>query len=191
MSLLLLFNQPSGGGGGSINASASQNIPDFAQAATTAVIISALENETVPQFGQTAAAAAIIAASEDETVPAFGQAATGTTESPAPVALMPASRVVIVNLGRSLSWPFKDPDDILDYYVDWSNALDEEGDTISSSTWIIPTGITKNSDTKADLVSAIWLSGGTIGQRYSLTNRIVTSGGRTMDQTVKIKIKAK
>jgi len=89
----------------------------------------------------------------------------------------------------SLVWPFKDPDEILDYQVDWILRLGT--DTISTSTWTVPTGITKTTDTKTNTATTIWLSGGTIGVSYELTNRVVTAGGRTMDQSVKLKIKAK
>jgi hypothetical protein len=82
-------------------------------------------------------------------------------------------------------WPDKDPDDVVDYGLDWS-ALGT--DTISTSTWIVPTGITRNSDSKTDLGTTIWLQGGTIGQTYELTNRIVTAGGRTLDATVELTV---
>lgn len=91
----------------------------------------------------------------------------------------------------ALTWPNKDPDEVLDYQIDWSSRLGDS-DTISSSSWpTIPAGITKDSDSKTDTVTTIWLSGGTLDETYELTNRIVTIGGRTMDQSVKIKIKAK
>ena len=40
----------------------------------------------------------------------------------------------------SLNWPDKDPDEVLDYCLDWSDRLGSS-DTISTSTWIVPTGI--------------------------------------------------
>lgn len=89
----------------------------------------------------------------------------------------------------ALKWPDKDPDEVLDYELDWTARLD--GDTISTSTWTAPAGITKNSDSHTTAVSKIWLSGGTLAVRYDLLNRITTAAGRTMDQTVSIKIKAK
>ena len=44
----------------------------------------------------------------------------------------------------ALEWDFKDPDEVLDYRVDWSARLD--GDTIASSTWEVLAGLTKDSD---------------------------------------------
>lgn len=89
----------------------------------------------------------------------------------------------------TLVWPNKDPDEVLDYVVDWADRLD--GDTIAESTWIVPDGITKVSDGHDDSTVTIWLSGGTIGTAYSLVNRIVTAAARTMDQTVRLKIRAR
>jgi hypothetical protein len=87
------------------------------------------------------------------------------------------------------SWDPKDPDEILDYHVDWSERLDT--DTIDTSTWDVPSGITKMTDSTTTTISTIWLSGGTIGESYIFTNHINTAGGREMDQSVKLKVKSK
>jgi len=76
----------------------------------------------------------------------------------------------------------KDPDAVLDYLWDWTSWL-QTGETITTSTFIVPTGITKNSDTNTATTCTIWLSGGTIGATYKITNRIVTSAGRTNDRS--------
>ena len=81
---------------------------------------------------------------------------------------------------------FKDPDSVMDFAVDWSDWLDS--DTISTSTWAVPTGITNDTDTNTTTVATIWLSGGTIGKQYTLTNRIVTAAGRTADRSFKLKM---
>lgn len=78
----------------------------------------------------------------------------------------------------------KDPDAVLDYLVDWTDWL--AGDTIVTSTWIVPTGITKDTDTKTATAARIWLSGGTAETVYLVTNRVVTAGGRTNDRTLDI-----
>lgn len=80
----------------------------------------------------------------------------------------------------------KDPDSVLDYVIDWSDWLD--GDTISTSTWATPSGITKDSDSNNTTTTTIWLSGGTLGKTYRITNRIVTAAGRTADETFKVKM---
>ena len=72
---------------------------------------------------------------------------------------------------------FKDPDAIVDYGIAWAAWL--VLDTIATSTWTVPTGITKVSDTFTTTQPTIWLSGGTIGVEYILDDKIVTAGGRT------------
>lgn len=80
----------------------------------------------------------------------------------------------------------KDPNAILDYQINWATWLGT--DTISSSSWTAPTGITKVSDTSTTTTTTIWLSGGTAGASYEVVNRIVTAGGRTEDRSITIRI---
>ena len=80
----------------------------------------------------------------------------------------------------------KDPSAILDYSIDWSLWLN--GDTIATSSWTVPTGLTKVSDTKNDSSTTVWLSGGTLGQTYTVTNRITTANGRTDERSIIIKV---
>ncbi len=89
----------------------------------------------------------------------------------------------------SLKWPNKDPDEVLDYVLDWTLRLD--GDVIASSIWEVPSQITKDSDNHDFITTTIWLSGGTEGDSVTVVNRITTAGDRTMDQSVIIKIKSK
>lgn len=83
----------------------------------------------------------------------------------------------------------KDPDEVLDYVRDW--ATDLAGDTIATSVWVVPAGITKNSDSHTTTTATIWLQGGTLDTDYALVNRITTAGGRTFDKTLRILIRAK
>jgi hypothetical protein len=85
-----------------------------------------------------------------------------------------------------LVWPSKDPDEVLDYQISWASRLVD--DTIATSVWTVPDGITKNSDEFAPQSTTIWLKGGTAKVNYFIQNRITTVGGRTMDQTVKLNI---
>lgn len=88
------------------------------------------------------------------------------------------------------SFSSKDPDEVLDYVVNWAARLATD-DTIATSTWTVPAGITKDSSSNTDTTTKVWLSGGTLGTTYTLLNRVTTVDGRTMDQSVKIKIAAK
>lgn len=81
----------------------------------------------------------------------------------------------------------KRPTAILDFEVDWSTWLN--GDTIGTSTWTVPNGITKNSDTKNDGTATIWLSSGVDGTTYPLINTIATPGGRTKPRTVTVQVR--
>jgi|DEB0MinimDraft_3_1074331.scaffolds.fasta_scaffold05934_3 hypothetical protein len=81
----------------------------------------------------------------------------------------------------------KDPDAVLDYSIDWNDWL-VGGEKITSSTWIVPSGITQDSASATDYVTTIWFSGGTEGVTYRVTNRIVTDDGRTDDRSFNIQI---
>jgi hypothetical protein len=80
----------------------------------------------------------------------------------------------------------KDPSAVLDYQTNWATWLGV--DTILTSTWTVPTGITKDSDTNTTTTCTIWLSGGTAGVYYDLVNHITTAGGRTEERTITIMV---
>lgn len=80
----------------------------------------------------------------------------------------------------------KDPNAVEDYVLDWSSQLG--ADTIASSTWTVPTGITQASVTNTPATTTIWLSGGALGQDYELLNRITTAGGRTFDGVLFVRV---
>lgn len=84
---------------------------------------------------------------------------------------------------------YKDPDAALDYAVDWSTWL-SSGETIS--TYAIASDsslITIMSCAVSSAVVTAWLSGGTIGQTYTIGVKIVTSSGRTDERSFKVKVK--
>jgi len=83
----------------------------------------------------------------------------------------------------------KDPDAILDYTVDWSEWLDT--DTIASSDWEVPSGMSEQSSSNTTLTATVWLSGGTTDNTYAVVNRIVTAAGRTDDRTIYIRVEEK
>ena len=102
----------------------------------------------------------------------------------------------------------KDPDSVEPFYVVWcspNNTNDGgtsdsgrlQGETITTSDWTLPTGITEDSEGQASViiqgvtyaintVATIWLSSGVNGTDYDLVNEIVTSGGRTLNHTITI-----
>jgi len=81
----------------------------------------------------------------------------------------------------------KDPEAVLDYGFDWSDWL-ADGETISTSSWTVENGITKDSDSKTTTVTTIWLSGGSAGTTYTLTNHIVSSAGREDDRSFAVQV---
>lgn len=80
----------------------------------------------------------------------------------------------------------KDPEAVLDYSIDWADWL--VSDTISTSTWDAEDGITVDDDDSTATTTTVWLSGGTLGARYLVTNHIVTAAGREDDRTITIRV---
>lgn len=80
----------------------------------------------------------------------------------------------------------KDPDATLDYSIDWSKWL--AGDTILTSEWSVPTGLTQVNVSNTTTKATVWLSGGSAGQSYTVTNRIITAGGRTDERSIIIRV---
>jgi hypothetical protein len=79
----------------------------------------------------------------------------------------------------------KEPAEILDYSINWSDWL---GDlTISTSAWSVPSGITKDVDSNTPTTTLIRLSGGTWGETYELSNAI-TAGMQTETRSFYIRI---
>jgi len=81
----------------------------------------------------------------------------------------------------------KDPDAVSDYVVDWEEWL--SGDTINTVSWTVASGITEDSTSNTTTTATIWLSGGTAGQSYDVTCRIVTAAGRTEERTITIVVR--
>ena len=80
----------------------------------------------------------------------------------------------------------KDPQAVLDYQINWATWL--SADTIATSTWTVPTGLTKASSTNTTTTATVWLSGGTADTSYNIVNTIVTAGGRTEERTLTIAV---
>jgi len=81
----------------------------------------------------------------------------------------------------------KYPAAVKDYTLNYTDYLG--GDTIVTSTWILPTGITNDLGTNTTTTTTIWLSGGIPERSYNIVNVIVTAGGRTEVQPIRIVIR--
>ena len=89
-----------------------------------------------------------------------------------------------------LKWPHpKDPNSDLDYIVDWTDWL--QGDTIASSSWVVPDDVTTTGNSFNDNVTTIWLSAGIDATNYTLVNTIHTASGRIAERNVQLKVKDK
>ena len=106
--------------------------------------------------------------------------------------------------------PSKDPNNVEPYFIVWcskdgtndgstSDNGELQGATISTATWTVPTGITKDSSNQnavtvagvsysANTVCTIWLSSGTAGTEYTLSCKITTSDSRTLDKSIVIPV---
>ena len=86
-------------------------------------------------------------------------------------------------------WPYKDPDEVLDYTHDWTPRM-TEGDAFAG----LPTCTVVTGDVVVDTVTAsgflqtVWLSGGTADTAVKLTLRVTTTGGRTFEETVRMRV---
>ena len=65
---------------------------------------------------------------------------------------------------------------VVDYTVDWSDWLGT--DVIVSANWHYPTGITAASHSATTTAATVFLTGGSPGAVYQVTNQIWTSAGR-------------
>ena len=81
----------------------------------------------------------------------------------------------------------KDPEAVLDYQIDWEDWLN--GDTISTSVWTVPDGITIDSSSKTTSTATVWLSSGTAGITYAVENKVTTVGSRTDERTIYIEVR--
>lgn len=84
----------------------------------------------------------------------------------------------------------KDPAEVKDYGIDWS-ALLADTETITTSTWTVPTGITAPATpttAPTATVATIWLSGGTAGTSYRITNHVLTSEGREFERSFTVTV---
>lgn len=90
---------------------------------------------------------------------------------------------------------YKDADEVRVYSIDWGATLDASGspsDTISTSTWFLPsespTSLVKDSDSKTADETFITLSGGEAGRSYRIVNRIATTDGETHERDIVISV---
>lgn len=105
----------------------------------------------------------------------------------------------------SLKWPNKDPDEILDYSIDWSRFLGNA--TISDYTWFVDdadgvktqltasgplvNGIQLVSATATNTVTTAHIGSGTDNKRYKFTCQITDSNGLVVERSVHLRVRNK
>lgn len=82
----------------------------------------------------------------------------------------------------------KDPEAVLDYAFNWASWL-ASGETISTHTVTVPSGLTKDSDSESSGIVTAWISGGTAGTEYTVECKITTSAGRTDERSITINVR--
>lgn len=83
----------------------------------------------------------------------------------------------------------KDPDDIDDFSINWTNVLGS--DTISAvSTSVVSGGVTLGTPSVSSATTTVRVSGGTDGTSAVVLFRITTSSGRQLDQTLTIPVQS-
>lgn len=96
---------------------------------------------------------------------------------------------------QMLSWPTKDPDEVVDYSVNWGgdDPRLETGETLLTSVFAVDSGTVTIDSTEfvASGMATVWLSGGAAGETCVIRNRVTTSGGRTWDQSTRLRIRSK
>lgn len=81
----------------------------------------------------------------------------------------------------------KDPDAVLDWRWDWSQWL-QSGEQIIDSEIVVSPGLTLDSHSHTLASATAWLSGGSAGVPYLVTNRITTNQGRIDDRSITIRV---
>lgn len=115
----------------------------------------------------------------------------------------------------SFKWPNKDPDETLDYSMDWSrflgyNHTTSSGATIVANLWFIDdssgvkTQISSSVNTTVNGITTVFggivrdstntvctirLSSGTVNQTYKITSQITDTTGLKSERVVKLRIK--
>lgn len=102
----------------------------------------------------------------------------------------------------SLKWPNKDPDEKLDYSIDWSRFLD--GDTISTVTWkikdadgvkqtwgstLVVNGLQHVSSSNTDTVATIQIALGNANTNYDIYCQILTGASITTERRIILKVR--
>jgi len=122
------------------------------------------------------------------------------------VKLVPVLKNKLVALhenGKLIKLAAFDPDENDNRTLDWTSRLafvtPDVLETVQSSTWTWVSDLLNDNLlgffpaflTPGGVITSVYLTGGTLGNTYKLLNHIITTGGRTLEQTVSIAIRSK
>lgn len=82
----------------------------------------------------------------------------------------------------------KDPKAVLDYDFDWSKWLSAGESITGTPVFTVPVDLTVTSQTNTASVAKVWLSGGVLGETYTIECEITTDQGRTDERSLGIRI---
>lgn len=85
----------------------------------------------------------------------------------------------------------KQPDEALDYTVDFSDWFSTRGDAPSSYVVVVEDGLTLDGDSRAGEVVTVVLSGGTSGASYKVTVRLTTDAATPITKEADFIVKVK
>lgn len=89
-----------------------------------------------------------------------------------------------------LKWATKDPNEKLDFSIDFSDRLNS-ADSISAVTWTVPAGLTLASQSNTATIATVILSGGTLNTQYEVLARVTTTLGFILEQSVIEKVRTR
>ena len=105
----------------------------------------------------------------------------------------------------SMKWPNKDPDEVLDYSIDWSRFLGTA--TIVDYTWYVEdengvkteltdsgplvNGIQLVSSTATNTVTTAYIGSGTDNLMYKFTCKITDTNGLVVERSVRLRVRNK
>jgi hypothetical protein len=88
-----------------------------------------------------------------------------------------------------ITWPNKDPDEVVGYSVDWSPLLG--ADEIATSEIVVVSGaavISADALDASNRILSVTISGGTDGETTVFRNTITTAGGFTYEETISLNV---
>lgn len=98
--------------------------------------------------------------------------------------------------------PF-DPNETKDYTIDWSEEMDAYSDTVQTANFTVSTsnsglGVASSSVDATGKFATMWLTASNltqlnamIGSSVLIDHTITTSGGRTLNETISLRIRSK